>query len=140
MDNVEVVRTVEGLWESGKLDELDQYFAEGFNPASLAQGFGPGIEAAKQIHGFSGQFLDGKKVEIVEIFGAGDKVCSRQRMTFTNTKGVPWFGAAANGAKVEMNWISVYTLKDGKIVDHAAVLDGFAMLAGIGLWSPPQMA
>jgi hypothetical protein len=34
MDNVAVVRTVEGLWEWGKLDEPEQYFAEGFNPHS----------------------------------------------------------------------------------------------------------
>ena len=139
MDNVEVIRTVEGLWEADKLDELDQYFASDFDNASAVPMLPKGLEGAKMAHGMSRQFLDERKVTIEDIFGSDDKVCVRMRMTYTNSKGVPWFGAPANGNKVDVQWISIYQLRDGKITGHWATIDGFAMLAQLGLWAPPQM-
>lgn len=139
MDNLEIVRRVEELWNANKVDELDQYFAADFNNESGVPMLPRGLDGAKMAHGMTVEFLPDREVEIVDIFGAGDKVCARQRVTFTNTKGVPWFGAAANGNKVDVQWISIYQLRDGKITGHWATIDGFSMLAQLGLWAPPQM-
>jgi len=139
MDNIEVVRTVEDLWNTGKVDELDQYFAEDFNNESAVPMLPKGLEGAKIAHSMTTQFLPDRNVEIVDIFGDGDKVAVRQRVTFTNTNGVPWLGAPANNAKITFEWFGIYTLKKGKIVGHAAAIDGFAFLPQLGVWSPPPM-
>jgi predicted ester cyclase len=139
MDNIEVVRAVEGLWDSGKVDELGQHFAPDFKADSGIPMLPPGLDGAKIAHSMTEQFLPDRKVEIVDIFGSGDKVCVRERVTLTNTNGVPWLGAEANGAKCDFQWIGVYQLRDGKIVGHWASIDGFAFLTQLGVWSPPQM-
>ena len=139
MDNIEVVRTVEELWDAGKTDELDQYFAPDFNNESGVPMLPKGLEGSKIAHQMTAEFMPDRKVEIVDIVGAGDKVAVRQRATFTNTKGVPWLGAPANNAKISFEWFAIYTLKKGKITGHAAAIDGFAFLPQLGVWSPPQM-
>jgi predicted ester cyclase len=139
MDNVEVVRTVEDLWNKNKTDELDQYFAPDFNNESGIPMLPRGLAGAKMAHGMTTEFLPDRNVEILDIFGAGDKVTLRQQVTFTNTKGVPWLGAPANGNKVDFQWISIYQLRDGKITGHWATIDGFTFLDKLGVWSPPAM-
>lgn len=139
MDNVEVVRRVEELWNLHKVDELDQYFSPDFNNESGVPQLPRGLEGAKMAHSMTAQFLPDRNVEILDIFGAGDKVCVRQRVTFTNTMGVPWLGAPANDNKVQFEWISIYQLHDGKITGHWAAIDGFSFLAQLGVWAPPPM-
>ena len=139
MDNIDVVRKVEEAWDTGKTDELDQYFAPDFNNESAVPMLPKGLEGAKIAHQMTAEFMPDRKVDIVDIFGTGDKVAIRQRVTFTNTKGVPWLGAGPNDAKIAFDWFGIYTLKKGKIVGHSAAIDGFSFLAQLGLWSPPQM-
>jgi predicted ester cyclase len=139
MDNVDVVRKVEELWNAHKVDDLDPYFAPDFDNASGIPMLPRGLEGAKMAHAMTKQFLPDRNVEILDIFGAGDKVCVRQHVTFTNTEGVPWLGAPANGNKIGFEWISIYHLRDGKITGHWATIDGFTFLGQLGVWSPPQM-
>jgi len=139
MDNVDVVRTVEELWAANKTDELDQYFSPDFDNPSGVPMLPRGLEGAKMAHGMTVQFLPDRQVEILDIFGGGDKVTVRQKVTFTNTNGVPWLGAEANGKTVEFEWISIYQLKGGKIAKHWATIDGFTFLDQLGVWSPPPM-
>jgi predicted ester cyclase len=90
-------------------------------------------------HQASMQAFPDRKTEIVDIFGSGDKVCVRLRVTGTNEGGVPWIGAPANGAKVDFQWISIYDVKDGKITKHAGVNDLTTLMMQLGVWQPPQM-
>ena len=48
-----------------------------------------------------------RRTEILDIFGEGDRVVSRIRMTGTNSGGLPWFGIVANDAKVDVEWIQI---------------------------------
>jgi hypothetical protein len=49
--NAAVVRAIEEAWDSGKLDELDQYFAPGFdNSQSATPGPPAGLEGEKMSH------------------------------------------------------------------------------------------
>lgn len=45
----------------------------------------------------------------------------------------------ANGAQVDIGWISIYEVRDGKITARRAINDGFALLGQLGAWAPPQM-
>lgn len=62
-----------------------------------------------------------------------------RRATGTNTGGFPWLGVDANGAQVDIGWISIYEVRDGKITARRAINDGFALLGQLGAWAPPQM-
>jgi predicted ester cyclase len=136
-DPVQVVRTVEGIWDSGKLDELDDYFASDFRSEATMPGLPPGLEGAKMAHQGTMQAFPDRKVEILDVFGSGEKVAVRCRVTGTNKGGVAAFGVPANGKKIDFEWFSIYTVRKGKIVGHAALNDGMTLLTQLGAIPAP---
>ncbi len=130
--NKEVVRAVEEAWETGNLDVLDQYFAEGYAPGSAVPGLPPGLAGAKMAHGGAMQTFPDRHVEIEDMVAEGDKVAIRCRVTGTNDGGFQLFGVGPNGNKVDFEWISIYTLKDGKIVDHVGLNDALKLGQQLG--------
>jgi predicted ester cyclase len=138
--NKEIIRKVEEAWDQNRLDDLDQYFDPNFRSDAGIPGMPPTLESAKMTHQASMQSFPDRKVEIMDVLGEGDKVTVRLRVTGTNQGGVAWFGAPPNGNKIDFEAISIYTLKDGKIVGHQAVNDSATLLFQLGAWSPPQMS
>lgn len=138
--NKEIVRKMEEAWDASRLDELDKYFAPDFRSDAGIPGMEPTLASAKMAHQASMQSFPDRKVEIKDMVAEGDKVAVRLQVTGTNQGGVAWFGAPANGNKIDFEAISIYTLKDGKIVGHQAVNDGATLLFQVGAWSPPQMS
>jgi hypothetical protein len=83
--NGAVVRAIEDAWDNGKLDELDQYFAPGFNNSqSATPGLPAGLEGSKRAHQGVMQSFPDRKVEILDIIDGGDRVFVRNRVTGTN--------------------------------------------------------
>ena len=129
--NAEVVRQIEAAWDSNQLDKLDALFAPNFtqNAAAITPA---SLEGAKQTHGMSMQAMPDRKTEVLETIAEGDKVAVRVRLTGTNTGGFSWLGIPANGNKVDVEWISIYTLKDGKVTEHRAVMDIMGLMQQLG--------
>jgi steroid delta-isomerase-like uncharacterized protein len=129
--NKDVVRQIEEAWNTNQLDKLDALFAPAFiqhaaatTPASL--------DGARQTHQMSMQAMPDRKTRIEEIMAEGDKVSVRVRLTGTNTGGFSWLGIPANGNAVDVEWISIYTLKDGKVTEHRAVMDVMGLMQQLG--------
>ena len=74
---------------------------------------------------------------MLDIFGEGDFVVSHVRMTGTNSGGLPWFGIPANGRKVDTDWITIYRLADGKVVETWAQMDIPKMMMQLGAMPAP---
>jgi predicted ester cyclase len=135
-----VVRALEEAWDAGKLDEVDRLIAPDFNSHAALPDMPQNHEVRSMIHGMSLGAMPDRKVEIQDMIAEGDKVVVRCRVTGTNNAtGFPWLGASANGAKVDFEWISIYRVKDGKVVEHWGVNDALSLLAQTGGWSPPPM-
>jgi hypothetical protein len=88
--NRDTVRAIEEAWNTGRLDDLDPYFAPSFdNSASMTPGLPPGLAGAKMAHqGVMQSFLD-RAVEIQTVVEEGDRVVVRSRVTGTNKGGSP---------------------------------------------------
>jgi ketosteroid isomerase-like protein len=138
--NKEIIRKVEEAWDQSRLDDLDKYFDPNFRSDAGIPGMEPTLATAKMAHQASMVSFPDRKVQIMDMLAEGDKVAVRLRVTGSNLGGVAWFGAPPNGNKIDIEAISIYTLKDGKIVGHQAVNDGAQLLAQIGAWTPPQMS
>lgn len=78
--------------------------------------------------GFHKAFSD-MSMQIREIFGDGDRVCTRVSITATHTG--EFMGKAATGKKVVLNLISIDILKDGKITNHWSQNDFMQVLQGL---------
>lgn len=83
------------------------------------------------------QAFPDRQQEVLDLFGDGDKVGSCVRMTGTNQWGLPWFGIPANGKAVDLQWITIYTLEDGKVVETNAQMDIPTMMTQLGAAPPP---
>jgi predicted ester cyclase len=134
--NVDVVRAIEAAWDEGRLDDLDRYFAPGFdNAQSGTQGLPPGLEGSKLAHQAVMRSFPDRKVEILSLVDGGDRVFVRNRVTGTNTGGFPPFGVGPNGNPFDIEAWGVYRLVDGKVVEHWGMNDAFSL--GIQLGAIP---
>ena len=130
--NKNVVRQIEEAWNANQLDKLDALFVPGFIQHAAVPGRPATLDNAKQMHQMSMQAMPDRKAEIVEMIAEDAKVAVRVRITGTNTGGFPWLGIPANGNKVDIEWISIYTLKDGKVTEHRAVMDIMGLMQQLG--------
>ena len=63
-----------------------------------------------------------------------------QRFTLHCTHKGEFMGVPPTGREITLTGISIFRLKDGKIVEHWAVQDGLALMVQIGLFHPPGAA
>jgi predicted ester cyclase len=138
--NKEIVRKVEQLWIDGKLDQLDQYFGTGDHSHDRPPFLPQGLAGAKMAHQGAKKSFPDRKLEIKDIIAEGDKVFVRSAFSATYMGGVPGIDVPAGGKRVENidSW-SVYRLKDGKIVEHWGINDGFAIAMQVGAIKMPAM-
>jgi predicted ester cyclase len=137
-DNAAVVRAIEEAWDNGKLDELDQYFAEDFDNSQSAQPGAPaGLGGAKMVHQGVMQSFPDRRVEILDIVADGDNVVVRTRVTGTNQGGFPAFQIPANGNPIDITSWGLYRLRDGKVVEHSGINDALVLLMQLGAFPPP---
>ena len=130
--NKDVVRRIEEAWNSNQLDKLDALFTLDFKQWSGFPGRPATIESAKQAHQMSVQAMPDRRTEIQDMIAEGDQVMVRIRMTGTNTGGFPAFGIPANGNKADVEWISIYGVKNGKATEHRAVMDVMGFMQQMG--------
>jgi predicted ester cyclase len=97
----------------------------------------PGLEGAKMAHQGAIQSFPDRKVTIEDITGDGDLVAVRCRMRATNKGGLPWAGVPANGNSVDVQWISLYRLSGGRVVEHRAVMDMLGLMQQLGAIPAP---
>jgi steroid delta-isomerase-like uncharacterized protein len=133
----ETVRAIEEAWDRGDLGALDQYFAPDFMQHAAVPGMPPGLEGAKMAHQGAIQAFPDRRVTIQELVEEGDTVVVRCRMTGTNQGGLPWFGVPANGNKVDIEWISIYRLDEGRVVEHRAFMDLLGLMQQLGALPAP---
>ena len=138
--NKELVRNIQSAWNRHATDDLDQYFAPDFLARSNVPSMPPGLAGAKMAHGMVSQFLPDRRNEIVELMAEGDKVLVRSRVTGTNSNGVPWIGAEANGQPYDFESWSIYTIRDGKVVEHVGLNDVWLFAIQAGAIKPPVLA
>lgn len=139
-ENKAVVRQIEEAWNAGNLDALDRLFAPNFVAHNAIPGMPPGIAGAKLAHQASLQSYPDRQTVIEDMIVEGDEVVVRMRMRGTNSGGLPWMGVPANGNKIDVQWISIYRLADGKVVEHRAVMDMLGMMQQLGVIPAPAAA
>jgi predicted ester cyclase len=111
-----VIRFNNEFFEKGNTDIIKELFAENFvnhsAPPNSPTDAGPMVKFVMGLHhGFSDI-----SVQILDIFGEGDKVCVRKTITATHSG--EFMGKPATGKKIIINIFDIEVLKDGKITDR----------------------
>ena len=137
-DNIGVVRRLEEAYNTQDLDVLDELIADDFvahTPGS--DQIPPGREGIKMAHQMSMQTFPDRRVEIEDIFAEGDLVVVRQRLTGTNTGGLPWFGIPANDKAVDTEDIQILRVQHGKVHETWAQMNLPKMMMQLGAMPGP---
>jgi predicted ester cyclase len=133
VDNVEIVRTLEEGYARDDLSVVDQYIAESFVAhAPGAEAMPPGREGPRTAHMGAMKSFPDHVTTIEDIFGEGDKVVVHVRMKGTNQGGLEWAGIPANGKPIDIDWVTIYRLEDGKVVETWAQMDVPKLMQQLG--------
>jgi steroid delta-isomerase-like uncharacterized protein len=137
-ENIQMMRRwFQEVWNEGRVQTVYDLMA----PSAIATGqrgaeaeiHGP-EEFAKFVHEIRGGFPD-IKIELEDIFGAGDKVVMRWSAVMTHTGDA--LGLPPSGRTVRSRGISIARIEDGKIVEGWDNWDQLGMLQQIGVYKQP---
>jgi steroid delta-isomerase-like uncharacterized protein len=117
--------------ESGDWDWLEEFLGPDFvSHGGLPPGVGSDREGMKQAAELFRQATPGKHV-IVDQIAEGDRVVSRIRGSGKHTG--DHLGVPASGADLEVEGVAIHRIKDGKIVEHWALVDMASFLQQAGV-------
>jgi steroid delta-isomerase-like uncharacterized protein len=136
-DNKAIVLQIEEAWNANNLDALDALFAADFVQHNPVPGMPASLDMAKQAHQMSLQAFPDRRTSVEDIVAEGDQVAVRMRMTGTNRGGLPWFGIPANDRPIDVQYISIYRVQDGKVVEHRAQMDLLGLMQQLGAIPSP---
>ncbi len=132
--NEDLVRRIESAWESGELDVLDELFWP--EVASYATvpflPNGKRLEGWKRAHRNMTAAVPDRQVVIEEIVAEANLVAVVCRMTGHNLGGLAWAGVEPNGNAIDMRWISIYRIEDGRVAEHWAINEMLRLVDQLG--------
>jgi predicted ester cyclase len=130
--NKEVVRRVEAAWQANDFDTLRELISPDCRSFASVPYMPPGLDGAFQAHREMQACVPDRMVEVQDIFAEGDSVVARCRFTGTNVGGMWWVDAPGNGMPIDVTFISIYRVVDGKVVEHRAWNDMLALVRQVG--------
>ncbi len=125
-----VRRLVEEAQSNGRLEVVDELFAEDFVDHSPLPGLPATREGVKMLFaGLRSAFPD-LHVTIAEQIAEDNRVATRK--TFRGTHRGDFLGVPASGRPVEFEVIDILTFEKEKISEHRVVLDQLGLLKQLG--------
>ena len=137
-ENIEAVRRLEAAYDDRDYETVRSIVS----PDLVAHTPGsemlpPGVEGAIAANEGAKQSFPDQKTEILDIFGEGDRVVTHVRVMGTNTGGLAWAGIPANGKPIDIDWVTIYRLEDGKVVETWAQMDIPTLMQQLGAMPGP---
>jgi len=127
-ENVAAVRDfIERAWNNGDESVFEEHLSADFP-------FPGGREGFKQMIFKYREAFAGFRMEVHDIFGAGDKVVTRLTMHGRHER--EFMGVAPTGRSISMSGIAVDVMRDGQRVGGGAQLDQLGLLQQLGAVSP----
>ncbi|MBD9538915.1 ester cyclase [Ensifer sp. ENS04] len=134
MNNIELVRALHDLWNTGDLDMVERVYSADFVahwPPSSEVPTRRGIEGIHfGVNRIRSAFPDWYE-DVKDIFESGDRVTSRYVSTGTH-KG-PFWGIEPTGRSIEIHEISIFRCAGGRIVEQWCMCDELARLQHLGV-------
>lgn len=135
--NKEIVRRYQDAYDTGNLDVLDELLAPDWKtnafPSALME---QTIDNAKAVHGMVLEAFPNLRTTIHELIAEGDVVV--QSWTARATHKGDLVGLAPTGNPVVIGGVSIFEIKDGRIVRHEAFNDMIPLLHQCGADLPAE--
>lgn len=129
------------LYEAMNAKDLDAFIgmlAEDFVDHDEFPGLQPGREGVRQMFANMFSAFPDFRMEVDDLFAAGDKGVARMRMTGTHQG--EFMGIPGTGRRVDVNGIDIVRFRGGKAVEHWGVTDMLALMQQLGAIPEPAGA
>lgn len=126
--NIETMRNLFAAINAGEFNRISSYANEDFVRHDLT-GAIPGVEGQAGATDFIRNLhtsIEGLTLEIIDIFGSGDRVAVRFVAKGKHTGEL--FGMPATGRNVEFNNVNIYRLVDGRISETWQLADSWGLV------------
>lgn len=137
--NKQIVRRYQDAYNSNNLDVLDELLAPDWKtqafPTDLME---QTIENAKAVHRSLLEAFPDLHVRTHELIAEGDVVV--QSYTVHGTHHGEMAGLAATGRSIAVGGVSIFEIRDGRIVRHEAFSDFIDVLVQLGAEIPAEWA
>lgn len=136
-ENIRVIkRYSEEVMNQGNLDAVDELLAEDYVHHTPPPGMEPTRAGFKGFVASAHAGLDNLTLTTDDFLAQGDKVV--QRWTNTGVHSGEFMGVPGTGKRVEFSGISIYTVRDGQIVEDWTLFDTVGLMQQIG--AIPELA
>ncbi len=115
---------VEDIWNKQQFHLLDQYLHPQFTDHSLPPAMLPNAEGMQQWIAATGKSFD-HQTRITELITDGDRAIALVEMHLTHTG--MWRDLEVTGTDVITTGYRYFVLRDGRIIEHKALIDGQAI-------------
>ena len=126
-----VRRDFEESWNQARYEAVDELFADDYVNNNPIPGYPHGREGIKQLlRVFKTAFPD-MNFTVEDQIAEGDKVVTRWTMRGTHLGDL--MGIPPTGKRVEVGGITIFRVRDGKIVERWAQLDTYGQMQQLGV-------
>ena len=129
-------RLVDGFWNGGNAEVMDELFAPNFVNHSPALGATPDKAGTTQTNIQVRSAFSDSELKVNEMIADGDKIAWRWTFHGTNTGSIA--GLPATGREVSFTGMSIDRFADGQIVERWAEIDFLGMLQQLGAIPAPE--
>jgi len=126
--------TIDAACEAGNADIIDDFLAPDFVEHNPFPGIPPTREGWKQAFEEFARGAPGYHV-IEDLVAEGDKVVGR--ITAYGKHEGELFGISATGKEIRVAGIAIWTIRDGRIVEHWHETDQMGLMQQLGVVPPP---
>jgi steroid delta-isomerase-like uncharacterized protein len=136
-DNAQIARiAIEELNSQGKLDIVDRHYDASYKGHETLTAEVGREQLKKNVQMYRAAFPD-LQVKADEVATAGDKALVR--WTARGTHKGPFLGASPTNKSFRAQGITVYTFRDGKIVEEWTQWDALGLLRALGITPSVQL-
>lgn len=135
-ENIKVIeRYSEEVLNNGNLDAVDELLADDYVHHTPPPGMEPTREGFKGFVTSAHSGMHNLTLTTDDMLAQGDKVV--QRWTNTAVHKGEFMGVPATGNRVEFSGTSIYTVRDGQIVEDWTLFDTLGLMQQIGAAPEP---
>ena len=130
--NKDVVRRiVEEVWNGGKLDSIDEFYAADFVNTDPSSPEVKNLEQFKQwVAEMHAGFSD-EQITVEDLIAEGDKVVEQWSAKATHTG--DFMGIPPTNKKTNMSGITIYRIVDGKVKECVWSYDTYGFMVQLGV-------
>ncbi|RYY97147.1 MAG: hypothetical protein EOO11_11710 [Chitinophagaceae bacterium] len=119
---------IEAAWNARPTEDLSAFLHPGYADASLPPHFPAGAEGLRRWIAATGAAFDHHTT--IEDLVADERTVA-VRLTFRARHIGPWRGIGATGQEVTVKGFRFFSMQDGRIIGHHALIDGEALEAAL---------